>query len=167
MMSAIERAQDDVNRGHLGIARQRLASYMATQGYDADLAARIGQISYDMRDLHQAGRYWLLSTAEGQHVDEAIDHFLNYCGDEPSCIVGALPRMLRLPNMDDYPDVVRRRLRRFRLEDAIALQARQNAPPPAISMARRAMGMGCCLTLIASAIVFIAGLHAILNWLRS
>ena len=60
-MSALQRAEEDVKRGDYGLARQRLISYLHTKGYDAELLARIGRLCFDMHDLFQAGRYWLLS----------------------------------------------------------------------------------------------------------
>ena len=54
-MGAIERAREDVQVGDLGLARQRLASFLASQGYDAEALEELGRVCLAMRDLRSAG----------------------------------------------------------------------------------------------------------------
>ena len=164
-MSALERAQEDIQRGDYGLARQRLTSLLVNKGYDAELAARIGWLSYDMRDLYQAGRYWLLADAEGGQVDEAIDLFLKRSGSEPRVIVGQLPRTLRLSNLDDYPEPVRRRLRRLGLEEAMVLAARSDPGASRASWSDRATTIGCLAAALGLLAILLIGLGTLVHWL--
>ena len=138
---------------------------MASKGYDSDLAAKIGQLCYDMQDHCQAGRYWLLSNAQGQPVDEAIALFLKYSASEPSSIDGNLPRTLLLSDLQDYPHVVRLRLDRLGLEEAVLHAARSVSAAGQAGSNNNLLAAGCFLMAISLAAVFLIGLGTIVHWL--
>ena len=118
-VSALARAVADVERGEYGLARRRLYSYARTKGYGADVLAQIGQICHDMHDPQEAGRFWLTSSASGEHVDRAVALFCKQAGKDPDAIVGQLPRFCRLESIQAYPPVVQERLRAHGLADAL------------------------------------------------
>ena len=163
--SAIERAEDDLQQGDYGLARQRLTSYLSNQGYNADVLARIGRISYDMHDLFQAGRYWLLSSAEGDDVEDAVAQFVRNSGDEPRSIVSQLPRAARLPRLEDYPGVVQDRLRRLGLAEAVPTPARKGSSGSPDKWKERAEITGCLLVVLVLGSVFLIGLGTVVHWL--
>ncbi|MCP4594313.1 MAG: hypothetical protein GY842_26590 [bacterium] len=166
-MSALERAQEDIEQGHYGLARQRLTSYLVSKGYDAELVAKIAQLSYDMHDVHQAGRYWLVSEAEGEHVDEAIALFVKRSGSVPSLVVNQLPRVLRLPSFQDYPEAVRRRISSLGLEGLICMDARKREGADSGVWGDRLMLVGCLTVTVLLVVVFLIGLGTIIRWLFS
>ena len=118
-VSALARAVADVERGEYGLARRRLYSYARTKGYGADVLAQIGQICHDMHDPQEAGRFWLTSSASGEHVDRAVALFCKHAGRDPDAIVGQLPYFCRLESIHAYPPVVQERLRAHGLADAL------------------------------------------------
>ncbi len=119
-MSAIERAEQDVERGDYGMARVRLASYLNAKGYDADMLNRLGQISFEMHDPSQAGRYWLASSADGEHVEQAVAAFMDRMGKDSRSAVSRLPRVVREAPTGALPPVAKDRLRRLGLDEALS-----------------------------------------------
>lgn len=107
------RVEQDLARGDFGMARTRLLSHLQQQGYSAGLLSRIGRISFDMHDLFNAGRYWLLSDAQGAEVDAAIAAFADRCGGIAGNMVAQLPQAFRKKPMASYPPPVQVRLRRL------------------------------------------------------
>ncbi|MBU0616924.1 MAG: hypothetical protein KKI02_04335 [Planctomycetes bacterium] len=167
-MSAIDRADQDVQHGDYGMARIRLASYLNTKGYDPALLSRLGQLSYDMRDLAQAGRYWMTSSAEGENVESAIKAFLRHTGNDPFSIAAQLPPAVRQIPPDSLPGVARARVQRFGLKETLERAAR--APRKRRSAARGkivtvtggAVGLLVVLLMIT---IFVVGLTVIVGWL--
>ena len=120
-MSAVERAKEDLGRGDHWLARQRVASYLATSGYDPELLTFLGQICFEMHDAYAAGRYWLASTAEGERVEQAIETFLRHSGGDPMSIAATLPSFVKSAPRGGYPAIVQERLRRIGISDAVSL----------------------------------------------
>jgi hypothetical protein len=164
-VSAIERAKRDIEEGDYGAARQRLRAYLATKGYEQEIVARLGQISYEMHDMYEAGRFWLLSDAEGSHADHAISCFLKRAGKDPRQIVSQLPHTVRLRSLDEYPEAVRARLRSLALDEAISQAGRGRASKPPNTWGDRAVLSGCILVLLFGVVVFCVGLWQIGRWL--
>ncbi len=117
--TVITRAREDEQRGDLGRARRRLKSLLRHTGYDPDLLAELGRISYEMRDLFEAGRYWLTSGATGDDVDRAIEAFIRQAGGKPESVRSQLPRVMRLASAEKYPAVVQQRLQELGLMEAV------------------------------------------------
>jgi hypothetical protein len=132
-MSAIDRARRDLERGDHWLARRRLASFLSTVGYDPDVVEELGQISYDMHDAYEAGRMWLTSLAEGDHVEHAINVFVEHAGRDARQVCGQLPRVVRLPMLEAYPEKVQDRLRRLGLNAVIVEHPRGRAADSASS----------------------------------
>ncbi len=124
---AIERAEADYQAGDYGMARQRLASLLASRGYSNDLLIRLGEISWAMHDHEEAGRYWIASTAQGDDVDRAIAAFIACHGPDPRQLVAQLPAAARLKDAYGYPEAARRRLEMLGLLDDILTCAKARA----------------------------------------
>ena len=123
--TAIQRAKQDEAAGDLGMARARLCGYLNSKGYDADLLAEIGRLSFDIQDLYHAGRYWLTSSAVGPDVDRAIAHFLGSTSRKPQYVVAELPRVCRFSELSGYSPPVQERLRKLGLDCAILWRPRR------------------------------------------
>lgn len=163
-MSAIERADRDLERGDYGMARERLASYLNSKGYDPAMLERLGQLCYEMRDLAQAGRYWLASSAEGEHVEQAVAAFVRRSGTERAFIAAQLPRAVLETTPDSLPPVALERVRRLGLEALIGKPARGRGS------CETTRGDLVCVTIgvLVAALVglaFVVGLGTIVRWL--
>jgi len=166
-MDVRERAKLDLENGDHWLARTRLKSYLSTNGYDPELLKEIGQISYDMHDAYDAGRMWLLSTAEGSQVDEAIKKFMDHLGGDPQKCVSELPSVVRLKSIDQYPTDVQDRIRIHGLEKCVTSTFREQQ----IKEHQKTTWGGYLLMLIG--IIFllfvgscsVAGCYQIGNWL--
>jgi hypothetical protein len=167
-MSAIERAEQDVERGDYGLARVRLADYLNSKGYDAGILDRLGRISYEMHDLSQAGRYWLASTAEGPHVEDTVAAFVGRTGTDPRVTVSRLPRVVREAPMSALPSIAKDRLRRLGLDEALGKWCPGQPPvgaKPLGRIARATIALVFLALVIVLCIVVCTGLWTISNWL--
>jgi hypothetical protein len=109
--------------------RRRLASFIGAEGYKPDLLARIGRLSLELKEPAQAGRYWLLSDAEGPEVDAAIEAFAQSCRGSPRLMVSELPRFARDWDVEGYPKVVRGRIVRYKLAADLELRRKSGEQP--------------------------------------
>lgn len=165
-MNAIKKAEGDIQRGDYGSARRRIESYIMVKGYDAELMAKLGQISFEMRDLFNAGRHWLVSTAEGEHVERAIQNFIESAGKHPNQIASEVLRAARLSSIEKYPALVQERLRRLGL--AVAIIAAAKKPVPAreqLGLLGKVIVTLCVILFVGFICIFGVGLQVIIRWL--
>lgn len=165
---AIERAEADYQAGDYGMARQRLASLLASRGYSNDLLIRLGEISWAMHDHEEAGRYWIASTAQGDEVEQAIAAFIAFHGPDPRQLVAQLPAAVRLKDPYGYPEAARRRLESLGLMDEILTCAKARAARTQ-KKKRELVSRLTCL-IVAFVIVFlltciVLGVGVIFRWL--
>jgi len=163
--SAVTRAEEDIRRGDLGAARQRLASYLGTRGYDPELLDRIGRISHDMRDIAQAGRYWFLATASGPDIERAIAAFLRNAGHDPAIIASQLPRHALLDNVDAYPPSVQPRIHGAGLDTELVRVARHRRLATHTGDSSPWLLVPCLLFVLGLTVVVLVGLTTIGAWL--
>jgi len=162
-MGAKERAQIDIEGGDYGRARQRLASYLTSKGYDPRILAQLGDLSHDMHDYFQAGRFWLLSDAEGEHVEFEISSFIAGTGGGAKQIVSHLPRSARMASLDAYPPIALERLRRLGLDDVVLILKRR-PDPQRVTWRERALTLMCVLVAVWFLFVFIVGCERVFSW---
>ena len=164
-MSAIERAEQDVARGDLWLARMRLACYLNSKGYDPDVVNRLGRICFDMHDTYAAGRYWLVGTAQGDDVAAAIEVFLRHTAHAPDQIGLRLPRAARRMSFVELPIVVQEKLTRR----GLAASWKRWQPPPKTVVPSDRLGKLLGLVLLVAALGTVAscavGARQILGWL--
>ena len=161
-MSAIERAEQDVERGDYGLARVRLASYLNAKGYDADMLNRLGEISFEMHDPSQAGRYWLASTAEGPQVEEAVAAFVGRTGIDARVTVSRLPRAVREAPMSALPPVAKDRLRDLGLDETLSQWGTLERHPAAGS---GWLAVPLIILALVGIVVFCIGIGTITSWM--
>lgn len=126
-MSAIERAEQDVADGDLGMARQRLESYLQTQGYCDDVLRRLGRICQDMKDPCAAGRFWLLSGEDSPEARQAIELFIRRAQANPGQVFSQLPSNVLTVPKEKFPDVVRTRLEHYDLAERFDTRRKRHA----------------------------------------
>ncbi len=163
-MSGWESAQHDVARGDYGMARQRLASYLNSKGYDADVLKRLGQMCFDMHDPRQAGRYWLASSAEGVDAELAIESFIRDAQQQPRLLLARLPRAVREADFASLPPVAQDRLRQFGLDTVVG------KPAPKVEQswswgARLISAFGFIVLLLLAGLSCV-GFHTVIGWIR-
>jgi len=164
-MSALERAAEDIERGDYGLARQRLRSYLRSRGYDPDLLARIGRVCYEMHDPGEAGRYWLLSSAAGAEVEDAVTRFRWQHAARPRDLVRQLPTRGAPPTIEGYPPIVQQRLRRLGIVDELVAVIRSRRDSRA-STAGVGWGVaiGVAFFTVVSVLLGIVGLLEVMSW---
>ncbi|MCO6437443.1 MAG: hypothetical protein J5J06_10180 [Phycisphaerae bacterium] len=113
--TVFDRVEHDVRRGDFGSARRRLGSYLATCGYDPAVLRRLGEISLEMKDPLEAGRYWLLSDVEGDEAERTIEAFVHSAGPDPRTIAAQLPRTCYLESVEKFPPKAQERIKKWRL----------------------------------------------------
>lgn len=119
-MTALKRAEEDVERGDHRLAIQGLESYLVAKGYRPEVQKRLGQIAHKMHDGYRAGRWWLTSTATGEEVEQAIAIFMSHAGGDVQDALKQVPASARLSSISDYPEIVQERLQRFGLYEHLA-----------------------------------------------
>lgn len=102
-----DRVREDVERGRLWKARDRLNGLLIESPTDQDVLDLVGSIWFEMGDLPQAGRYWWLTERDDERADRAREAFHERFGRYPGGILTALPR---LTHLELYPSPVRARL---------------------------------------------------------
>ena len=165
-MNALERAKSDLQAGNYGLARQRLESYVGAKGYDPELMARIGQLCFDMHDPFNAGRMWIVSAAQGEHVERAIDAFMSVSGRDCRQAAFMILSAARLPAISDYPIGVQGRLRNRGLDVAIvnACRCKKAAAPNQRTFVKRIAGVVFVAVLLAFVGSCIVGVKTIFSW---
>lgn len=161
--NAIARAEEDVRRGDLWLAKLRLASYLTAAGYDGDVLNRLGRICHDMHDDFQAGKYWLLCDVDGPEVDRAIETFLKTFNEHPHHKLSALPRQVRV-SLDRYPPRVRARLERLGLAEVVEYAPRP-APDGAMTGKEKIVAGLICVLGVVFAVASITGIGQWAVWL--
>ena len=167
MSTVFERADQDIARGDYFSARQRLTSRLLSTGYDPRLLERLGELCVKMHDPGEAGKYYLLSSAAGADIEQAIDMFVQRCGGEPERIVSHLPQKLCLSELSHYHVVAQGRILRLNLEAELGKAAAKAMPASAHSpLFDRFMPYGCLLIVAMFLVSAVVGFWTILKWIR-
>ncbi len=163
MKTSIDLARDDIDRGRLWKARDRLSGRFVTTPTDQELLRLLGDVYFMMGDLPKAGSVWSLTDLDDDRARESFDALREKHGNDPARILDAIP--VRAPF--DYPRPAARRLHelaaRTSLSDlppAMAERLRRIAGVQAQAQSRRARvaGWSCCLAFLAAAILTLAAL---------
>lgn len=160
---ALERAEQDVARGDLGAARQRLASLLVSKGYDREIVARVGRLCLQMGDLAEAGRYLLLSAENGKDVEIAISTFVGLHRSHPRQLLRQLPRWAR-GAFDRFPEAVQQRLTALGVEEAARAEA---ANVLTVSSGSGIAMFGCLTGGILLLVLLVVGVATTFRWLLS
>jgi len=162
--NAIERAEEDIARGDMGLARQRLNSYLRHRGYDPELLARMGRLCHDMHDLHQAGRYWMLSTDDSPEARAAIAEFVRRSASNPRHVVGQLPHASYLSDLQKYPPIVVERLKQYGLDVVWPQRTRRAARSSSVA-GQFIATLGCLTIVVVGIVIFTAGCLQVWEWI--
>lgn len=86
------RVKEELDRGRLWKARDRLLGKLADQPANQDILGLLGDIHFAMGDLPQAGRYWWLTDRDDDRADAAAKAFYERFGTAEIDVLRALPR---------------------------------------------------------------------------
>jgi len=167
-MAVVDRADQDIAAGNHWLARQRLESHLLSVGYDPELLVKLGEIASEMHDAFNAGRFWLTSTAEGGHVEEAVAVFIGHVGSDAKQIAASLPRAARLPALTSYPPIVQARLRRLGLHESVL--ALSPSTPRAKGRSRwwvTLIGIGIATVFLFCCFSCVVGVRQMIQWLTN
>jgi hypothetical protein len=159
-----DRVQIDIERGDYGLARERLSSLLATRRYDDSVLIQLGQVSFDMHDLFQAGRFWLVSSATGPQVDRAIAEFMRRCGNDPVHAVSQLPRCCRLTELSKYPGEAQDRLQKMGMAEAILTKHGTPSFSGSTKLRNKLIGAGIFVLVVSMIVSCIVGAGVIIQW---
>jgi hypothetical protein len=158
---ALVRAKEDMARGEPWRARSRLTSLVVSTPYRAEALALLGEVCHQMGDVPEAGRFWLLSDAEGEHVERAVRVFAELHKGKARQLIAQLPRLTRLDSVEAYPPSAQRRLQALGLAGPLAEHAAFAAEQAKVHSQKVSLvGWGCLLAFIVLAIV---GLYGLVN----
>lgn len=162
MHHAYARAERDIAKGDLGTARNRLASLLTSNGYDAGLLTVLGELSLRMGDPVSAAKYWLLSDREGADAEAKIEAFVEAQQRDPLRIRSQLPGRIRAGvALHELADPARARVARYGLEGVLkersGLRKRSTAHPTATEGEAKVVAAGCLAVVIAVSVLFLIG----------
>ena len=166
-MNLDERIQQDLLRGDYGTARVRLLSRLNEHGYSADIMARLGRVSFDMRDPVSAGRFWIFSHEQGPEIDSAIEAFAQQFGHVASGMASQFPQSLRQKPIGFFPPDVQARLRSYGIDEKCLKDPEGGDPhrPAPATWTNRVVGLmfgAFVLFILASMVV---GAITIVRWM--
>lgn len=117
-----------------------------------------------MHDPHSAGRYWLLSTAEGDNVESTILQFFSRFR-EPAHAINALPRCCRGRPFSSYPEVVQERLRRLGIEERWVAELPRPATVPSLGVFGRMAVVVVAMVSLLCLVAMVIGCFEMTSWL--
>lgn len=163
-MTVFARAQADIDRGDLGSARRRLASTVGSVGYNPEVLAKVADLSMQMRDPVQAGRYWLLTPTTGAEVEAAIEAFALACHHDARQMASELPRFKLRYRVNEYPEVVRQRLAKFGMDQIFVQQDPDLAPVQRAGWKHNLKALGCAVVGVGIVTLIVLGVRALVRW---
>ncbi|MGE5071923.1 MAG: DUF6584 family protein [Anaerolineae bacterium] len=86
----LERIEEEVRRGDLGKARDRLHGLIGTYPDDLGLRERLGRVYWQLQMPEMAGRYWYLAERRDEDMRAACSRFEAHFRNDPALILLAL-----------------------------------------------------------------------------
>ena len=89
-MPNLSKVQQDIDRGDLEKARDRLHGLISSDPDNLEFRAQLGEIYWQMHMPAMAGRYWYMVESKDDRMVEACRRFEKQCGNDPLQILMAL-----------------------------------------------------------------------------
>lgn len=165
------RVEQDIERGDLGKARDRLEGLLAAYPGELQIRARLGEIYWRLQYPERAGRHWYLLPSENPDMDAAKQVFAARHNGDPARILRAIGYHGGLESIKGtYAGGVLQDLgKRARLADAAlreAVRKRQPGEPPApvsVPWRFKLVGLGLAALLIAILVLALIGLWSLMG----
>jgi hypothetical protein len=97
----LKRVRDDIRRGYLGSARDRLHGLLATYPDDLSIRSQLAEVYWQLRHPGMAGLYWFLAPERNDDIRTALAEFERECGGDPWIM---LTRLKLRWNPEEMPD---------------------------------------------------------------
>lgn len=111
--TTLDRARTEIRSGRPWKARDRLTAAVKHDPANQELLELLGQVYFEMGDLPNAGRFWLLTSRKDNAADTALSAFEERWGGN----LGEKLKMVPIDgSIEDYPPLAQDRIRR--LQDA-------------------------------------------------
>lgn len=88
--STLEKVEQEISEGKLGIARDRLHGLVQAFPSDLTLRSKLGDVYWKLGYPRQAGLYWFLEFSLDETKKEAVALFLDECEHDPSIVLKRL-----------------------------------------------------------------------------
>lgn len=162
----LQRIDEEIAAGKLGIARDRLQGLIAAYPEDLSLRTRLGEVYFKLGYPVLAGQFWFLEESLTEEQRGAVNRFVKDCNGDALTILKRL--RLRIPSEAVREKAVREKLNA--LEDE-CLGKGQEPPAHPFSVAAtqtqdRAMLIGCSLVGFFLVAVFVVGMVTVLGWIE-
>ena len=168
---ALQRVDDDIRRGYLGSARNRLHGLIAENPRDLSLRPRLAEIYWQLRHPAMAGLYWFLDSKRNDDIRTAIAEFERECGGDPWIML----RRFKLGwNIADMPDGFAKEQLHLLADQCLAKHKRLLPLPAGLSADKRkkkptrlrelAMLLGCGLLAFVLLCLMLAGVVQFVIW---
>lgn len=108
-----KKIQEDIEKGDLGKARDRLHSLIFAYPDEIPLRRKLAEIYSILKFPSMAGRYWYLEEIKNKEMEIAIEIFEKSCGKDPLKILFALKFR---GNIDKLPKYSKDKLLKIQLE---------------------------------------------------
>ena len=108
----IVRAAKDVADGKALLAIQRLGHRLTNVGYEDETLQALAETLASCGDVRSAGAAWLLTSARGDHVEEAIARHVAACGQDLAEAIRNTPMPARRCPVGRLPEAALDRVRR-------------------------------------------------------
>ncbi len=106
-MQAVARARADIDAGRLWKARDRLRGAFVTARANQEVLDLLGEVLFEMGDLPEAGKYWLLTARCDGRFEAAKNALVERNGGRKGTLAVSLPVRAEL---EEYPVIVQERL---------------------------------------------------------
>jgi hypothetical protein len=166
----LQKVEEDIAAGDLGIARDRLHGLIATYPDRLDLRPILGEVYWQLEYPSMAGRYWYLVEKPQPHMKQALARFEASCGQDSREILLALKIRVDPESLSD--SYARRRLKALQtlVEDKhgqkldFTRRGRQRYQPTArLERERLLFKWGCAAVLVLAAGLMILGIMSIVG----
>ncbi len=163
----LERVENAICKDEVWRAKEILRGNIGNSGFSPRLYERYGELLLKLGERYEAGKYLFLSGERNQEYEGAISLFLNRHSRAPSTdIVRQFPRGARLQEVSYYPEPLRSDLRTLGIPGRLPVP--RTGPRKRGGKTTIPAKLGCCLALLALAVVVVLsliGLGVVLTWM--
>ncbi len=171
--TTLRRVRDDIQRGYLGTARDRLHGLVASYPDDLSLRPRLAEVYWQLRHPGMAGLYWFLDPKRNDDIRTAIAEFERACGGDPWIM---LTRLKLRANPDQMPDGFAKEqilqlhdhcLRKYkRVPQFPAGRGPDRGEKKPNGFKDSAAALGCGLVVAGILFLLVAGVFQVVTWFR-
>ncbi len=171
-VSTLKRVSDDIARGDLGKARDRLHGLIKAYPVDLSIRTCLAEIYYKLQYPSMAGCYWYLEEDESEQISQSVDIFEKRCGHDPWQI---LCRIKFKGNPDSLESafareklscLIRDCKRKYGMYPEVKDNTREWKETKKRKLSNATAGLGCFLVVCIIAFAVVVGIRTIFGWFK-